>query len=425
MSFTPRRSTINQTWQMGIEATPGVAVAANRRIDCFQFKKGAKGNFKSTAGTGRKYASVQQLNAEWVEGSYSGSLDYNGLIYPLAGAYGVATPTAHGSSILAKDWVFDAILSGSRQPQTYSAEGGESTTRAEKFAYMLINKFGYKFDRNQNASVDGTFLGQSITDGITMTSSPTVIPLKPMVGQQFNIYIDPTYSALGTTLIASEALSFDFTFDSIYAPAWYINRANPSFSAHVDTDPNAAINFMVEADSVGMAYLTNMRTGQTIYIRVQALGDVIDNTQQIALGTPSAGNFTLTYKGQTTGNITYNAASSAVQTALQGLSTIGAGNATVSGSAGGPYTVTFASALATDTTALTGNGAGLTGGTFLITQTQVYHTFQHDMAVKLGQPSEWQDSNGVYAIQWSGACFEDAAWGHANQITITNLLTTL
>jgi hypothetical protein len=182
---------------------------------------------------------------------------------------------------------------------------------------------------------------------------------------------------------------------------------------------------MTEADSVGMALLTSMRSGSTQFLRVNGQGPVIDNQQTVTLGAPSAGNFTVTYKGQTTGNIAFNAVASAVQTALTGLSTIGVGNATVTGSAGGPYTVSFIGTLATDLTALTGSGVGLTGGTFAITQTQVYDSFTHDMAIKIGQPSTWQDSNGIYAIEWTCEVFEDGPWGHSHMATMTNLLSAL
>jgi hypothetical protein len=86
----------------------------------------------------------------------------------------------------------------------------------------------------------------------------------------------------------------------------------------------------------------------------------------VTLGSPSAGTFTLTYNGQTTSGIAYNAAASAVDTALEALSSIGAGNVTVTGNAGGPYTVTFTGPLANSPLALTGSGAGLTGGTFSV-----------------------------------------------------------
>ncbi len=79
-------------------------------------------------------------------------------------------------------------------------------------------------------------------------------------------------------------------------------------------------------------------------------------------GTPTGGTFTLTYNGATTAGIAYNAAGAAVQTALTGLSTIGAGNVAVTGS--GPYTVTFQGTLADQgVELLIGSPTGLTGGT--------------------------------------------------------------
>lgn len=73
-------------------------------------------------------------------------------------------------------------------------------------------------------------------------------------------------------------------------------------------------------------------------------------------GTPTGGTFTLSFGGQTTSGIAYNATAAAVQSALVALSSVGAGNATVSGSAGGPYTVTFNGVTGT----LTASGASLT-----------------------------------------------------------------
>jgi hypothetical protein len=82
-------------------------------------------------------------------------------------------------------------------------------------------------------------------------------------------------------------------------------------------------------------------------------------------GGPTGGTFTVTVAvnggtPQTTAAIAYNAAASAVQSAIQALSNVGTGNATVTGSAGGPYTVVFATTLGTG--ALTADGTALTGG---------------------------------------------------------------
>lgn len=81
-------------------------------------------------------------------------------------------------------------------------------------------------------------------------------------------------------------------------------------------------------------------------------------------GSPTGGTFTLTFGAQTTSTIAYNAAASAVQSAFQALSTVGSGNATVTGSNGGPWTITFAGTMAnTAQPGITASGTSLTGGT--------------------------------------------------------------
>lgn len=82
-------------------------------------------------------------------------------------------------------------------------------------------------------------------------------------------------------------------------------------------------------------------------------------------GTPTGGDFTLTYDGQTTGNIAYNADAATVQAALEALSNIGAGDVSCGGGAlpGSAVTVTFQGALAaTNVAQMTADDSGLTGG---------------------------------------------------------------
>jgi hypothetical protein len=83
-------------------------------------------------------------------------------------------------------------------------------------------------------------------------------------------------------------------------------------------------------------------------------------------GTPTGGTFTLTFRGQTTAPIAYNAVNTAVDTAFEALSTVGAGNVAVTGGPGPgtPYVFTFGGTLATQAIRpITVNTAGLTGGT--------------------------------------------------------------
>ncbi|MGE2692212.1 phage major capsid protein [Mycolicibacterium pulveris] len=89
--------------------------------------------------------------------------------------------------------------------------------------------------------------------------------------------------------------------------------------------------------------------------------DGVSAVQTIDTSDATDGTFTLTYKGQTTAALDHDDAAADIQTALRGLSTIGASNVNVTGSAGA-YTVTFAGALAnTQVEAITIGTDSLTG----------------------------------------------------------------
>jgi hypothetical protein len=80
-------------------------------------------------------------------------------------------------------------------------------------------------------------------------------------------------------------------------------------------------------------------------------------------GAPTGGTFTLTYSGQTTAAIAYNATAATVQAALEALSNLAPGDVVVTGNAGGPYTLTFGGTLLGDNVASLTATASLTGGT--------------------------------------------------------------
>ena len=79
----------------------------------------------------------------------------------------------------------------------------------------------------------------------------------------------------------------------------------------------------------------------------------------------TGGTYTLSFGGQTTAPIAYNASAATVQAALRALAPIGAGGVTVSGGPGSasgafPYAVVFTGPLAVkDVEQMTGDGSAL------------------------------------------------------------------
>lgn len=110
-------------------------------------------------------------------------------------------------------------------------------------------------------------------------------------------------------------------------------------------------------------------------------------------GTPTGGTFTLA-SGGNSASLAYNASAATVQTAIRGWGGIYASVA-VSGSAGGPYTVTFS----TTGAPLTADGSTLTGGT-------------SPTAVVAQSPDS---DTGLRAV---GGDWSQCAWGRGMDITI-------
>lgn len=95
------------------------------------------------------------------------------------------------------------------------------------------------------------------------------------------------------------------------------------------------------------------------------MGSGTNEVQTVTItGTPTGGTFTLTYSGQTTSAIAYDAAASAVDSALEALSNIGAGEVTCAGGPlpGTPVTVTFSGTLGAQPLAEMTATSSLTGG---------------------------------------------------------------
>lgn len=98
-------------------------------------------------------------------------------------------------------------------------------------------------------------------------------------------------------------------------------------------------------------------------VTARTLGAGTNEVQTIEIDNDvSGGNFTLTYGGQVTGSILYNASAAVIKAALEALSTLGLGTVVVTGSSP-KWTVTFTGTMAsTDASMLVGTNVDMTGG---------------------------------------------------------------
>lgn len=147
-------------------------------------------------------------------------------------------------------------------------------------------------------------------------------------------------------------------------------------AAAVDSDEDGDGDYLtLTADTPGVPFeVTASATdagGFSIEVSTITEGDPGQNEiQRVSIpSATSGGTFTLTFEGQTTAAIAYDANAAAVQTALEALSNIASGDVEVTGDSP-TWTIEFKQAYAnTNVAAITGSGASLTGAASLTINT--------------------------------------------------------
>lgn len=200
-----------------------------------------------------------------------------------------------------------------------------------------------------------------------------VTPQNPEPGDTFTI----TINGKDIQFVAADS-SVGSIVDGLVASwnAAIFPEAAAITAAAVDSDDDGVSDYLtLTADVAGVPFRVSTSTsdagGFTIDVTTLIAGDPGQNEiQRITIpSVSSGGTFTLTFAGQTTGNIAYNANAATVETALEALSNIAAGDVEVTG-ASPEWFVEFKQAYANENVPLlTGSGANLTGSASIVHNT--------------------------------------------------------
>lgn len=265
-------ATIAQAAQIGVEVTPGTAVAANKKLLATSITPGIKVSISDFRPVGGKYPTLAVFGKEWTEGRIEGQMSYTDIVYLLAGNVAYLAPDQQGSTD-AYLWEHESAQDSEDTIKTYTVESG-SSVRAHKNAYALINMFGYSVTPTE-CKTRGSMIGHRITDGITMTTTPTEIDAVPMAPGSFCVYCDEDSADLGTTKL-TRVFNIDFENGARFGAVWPVDCALDNFAAHVETEPKAVLKLLTAANAQGMDFLNNARVGTKLFFRVESTGEEID-----------------------------------------------------------------------------------------------------------------------------------------------------
>jgi hypothetical protein len=261
------RASVAQGLQFGVETTPGTAVPASKLLNSVALDPGIKVAMQDFRPTGQKYSSIVVPGKEWMEAKLSGVASYSELQYILTSIGTFAAPVQQGATTA---WKWTLIPAGRAADtiKTFTVQHGDPNTRAEQWTFGVFSELDINFSRD-GVTLGGMMLGQKITDGATMTASPTAIEIQPILPTDVSVYLDPTSGALGTTKL-SRVVHANVKISSRFNPVWTLDSANGSYVAVVETVPSVECELLVEADANGMALLTQLRGGSPQYLRINA-----------------------------------------------------------------------------------------------------------------------------------------------------------
>lgn len=262
------RATIFQSVQVGVEATPGTSVAANRSLQSISIEPAIKAEVKAFRPMGNKFPTISALGKEWSESKISGQPTYDELAYLFSSLVSYAAPTGTTE----KTWAFAPASNNPDTVKTFTVEQGGSV-RAHKFTNGIVTGLTLGFTREE-ISLNGTMLGAALQDGITMTGSPTAVPLIPVLPTQVKVYLADTAAGLAGATALTRPLSVEWSLTDRFGALFVLNGST-SFVSTLEKEPKLACKLKMAANAEGMGLLAQLRNGASKFLRIEATGPVI------------------------------------------------------------------------------------------------------------------------------------------------------
>lgn len=275
------RASVAQRTQVGLEATPGTAIAATKVLQSLTVELSPEVDSQAFRPRGGKYATVVAANRESSTGSLEGVPTYDEVVYPLAGVFGrpespvsvMNGATASGAFL----WTFDTANYVADEPATFTVEQGDATL-AERATFATFTDFGLSFSRDE-VGVSGEVIATALERGLALTTGASAVAndLVPILPGQVCVYVSDDPETLGAqSTHLPTVISVEPSVGGKYGAAWFLNCLVNGFSGIVEqAEPDFSISLVVEANQAGIDWADRFREGSTRFIRVEATGPAI------------------------------------------------------------------------------------------------------------------------------------------------------
>lgn len=264
-------ATIAQGVQIGVEATSGTSVPANKLLKYIGFDLDPEINFNRFRAMGSKFASAITPGQDLTTFTLSGAGSYSEIIYALNS--NLVTGVISTVETSGRQHVFTPAIRSEDAVKTYTIENG-GTVRSGKATYGIVSDLELTFNRTDGVTVGGGGFAQNFQDNIALTGSPTAIEEAPILPTHIDVYADDTFAGIGVTKLTRD-FNVVWRSNGRFGQVWPLNSTLASFAAHVEQEPTVQLELTAEYDTQGATFFTQARAGSTKYIRVKATSTVL------------------------------------------------------------------------------------------------------------------------------------------------------
>jgi len=252
------RASVYQGVQVGVEATPGEAVAANKRLLCTFIDPKPRVSVEGYRPQGSKFTTTESLpQNDHTMAAISGKIGYNDIAYLLTSC--LCNPSGA--------FTFKPEAFGPDTCKTLTVQTG-SSVRAEQFTYGAVTALDFEVTRAA-VNLTGEMIGQKTEEGATLTASPTALARAVVSPKHVKVYVGDSVGGL-TKL--SKLLVARFGIKGRHVPGFYVDADEESFTETVEDAPELTSSIVVEHNSVAAGYMADLRTAKQKFLRLHALG---------------------------------------------------------------------------------------------------------------------------------------------------------
>lgn len=266
------RGTVNRVVQVGVESTPGTAVAANKVLPSMSMTITPRMRSAEVIAQGFKAPTDLQLLGGYSDIALTGPLNYTEIIYPLNMlATGVITTPGGGTA--SRQHTFSPSAQGTDPFKTLTVQEGDSTA-ATQAAGTFLKDFGFTV-ADGGVNITGALNGRYPT-AVSLTGSPTSVAQLTASPREIDIFLDPTFGAIGTTKL-TDGLSLNYGLTDKQAMKFVLNTSFASYSESIEVRPTQIFSFITEHNPQSRTLFAGISTGNPLqYMRMKATGQIIE-----------------------------------------------------------------------------------------------------------------------------------------------------